>query len=436
MQATRLRLMRQALFFLRHYNDIDHIVPVIYKWSRSGFRCTVVLISFSSIARDYRIQFIASLAGVKVLNIQNILTTADQCRFRFLSLALYGHSGRYISHSLYHLFEVFWPVRTRMQFWDKLATFLLKTAFPPDSAGVVVFDWVSQKSTLPIEFVRHVLALSRKQGHISVSLPHGDSPHYNELIRNHEFHVGPQAKYAHSDMFDYIVCPNELCAKRYRPFIDEAKIKILGSPRYNDEWLNVLHRLLPPPVTRKHQQKIYIVFFLRKKEFSLFWDEIQRVIRMVIQFENIRLIIKPHTRDYLQTPLKQILRQIQSSRLEVAQDSEHSASLIASADMIIDVATSVAFEAVKRGIPVLSADYLHAGYSAISHYIPESAMHCRDDIYHAVRSFAENPHRPFYDERHRADFIRHMLDVPDKYVLERYVGLLAGHVQTAKKLAA
>ncbi|SCY77845.1 hypothetical protein SAMN05216420_11841, partial [Nitrosospira sp. Nl5] len=29
----------KALFFLRHYNDIDHITPVISKWIASGHTC-------------------------------------------------------------------------------------------------------------------------------------------------------------------------------------------------------------------------------------------------------------------------------------------------------------------------------------------------------------------------------------------------------------
>ncbi len=427
---------REALFFLRHYNDIDHIVPVIYKWSQSGHQCTVVLIGFTNIRKDYRIQFISTLACVKVLSIHDLLTPVDQFHFCSISLVLYGYSGQYVNRSFYRLFTYMWPKKKRLQFWNKIAKLLLKTAFVKNIKSVVVFDWISQKSTLPLEFVHCLLLLSRNEGHTSISLPHGDSPHINELIRNHEFSIQPQAKYAFSDMFDFIVCPNELCAKRYRPFISSTKIKVLGSPRYNDEWLARLRRLLPTTAIQKNQQLLNIVFFLRKNEFSLFWDEIKRVMKMLIQFENVQLIIKPHTRDYQQKPLRSILRQIQSPRIEVAQEHAHSVNLIEMAHIVIDVATSAAFEAVKHGTPVLSADYLHAGRSTIAHYIPETTMHCRDDIYHAIQRFIKDPQHDFYNTQHRANFIRHMLDVPDKYVLERYVSLLAGETQAPKRLVA
>lgn len=431
---------RNALFFLRHYNDIDHIVPVIYKWSKAGHRCTVVLIGFNAVNTDYRIRFISTLSRVRVLDIRDVLGGVDLFRFRLFSLVLYGRSVRYFNRSIDQLCDIFWPAGQRRRLWDQVAQLLLNRAFHGDTdsiKGAVVFDWISPKSTLPLEFVDRVVALSRQHGHTCISLPHGDSPHVSELIRNRELRIEPQEKYACSDIFDYIVCPNELCAKRYRPFIDDRKIKVLGSPRFNDEWLNVLQGLLPAPATRKNRHTLCIVFFLRKNEFSLFWDEIQRVINMLIQFEHVTLIIKPHTRDYLQQPLKNVLNGIQSPRLTVARDDEHSVNLLAKADMVIDVATSIAFEAVKRGIPVLSADYLHAGYSAIAHYIPETAMRCRDDIYHAISQITRNPHQPFYNEQHRETFIRQMLDVPDRQVLERYIDLLAEEkTQVVKQLAA
>jgi len=38
----------KALFFLRHYNDIDHITPVISKWIDRGHVCDIVLIGKAS----------------------------------------------------------------------------------------------------------------------------------------------------------------------------------------------------------------------------------------------------------------------------------------------------------------------------------------------------------------------------------------------------
>ena len=118
------------------------------------------------------------------------------------------------------------------------------------------------------------------------------------------------------------------------------------------------------------------------------------------------------------------MKRVRSRHVELAGNQVHSTSLLAWADVVIDVATPVSFEAVKRDLPILAAEYLHAGYTALAHYVPETAMHYRDEIYHAIMLLREDPKRRFYNEENRQTFIRTMLDVPDKQVLERYVALL------------
>lgn len=90
----------------RHYNDIDHITPVVYKWSRSGYRCTVILIGFADVSNDYRIQFLSMLACVRVIDIRVLLTGTDYIQFRLINLVLYGHSSQYLNRQCYQLLEI------------------------------------------------------------------------------------------------------------------------------------------------------------------------------------------------------------------------------------------------------------------------------------------------------------------------------------------
>ena len=80
-------------------------------------------------------------------------------------------------------------------------------------------------------------------GHAVISLPHGDvafpdlywkknteiSFHSNDLCKN----------------FDYVVVPNKYCANRYKKYLDDDKIKILGSPRYNKYWIEIIQNIVP-----------------------------------------------------------------------------------------------------------------------------------------------------------------------------------------------
>ena len=66
--------MSKALFILRHYNDIDHIAPVIHKWSRAGHDSAVILLGRANTVNDYRIKYISSLERVRLIPLTTLLT--------------------------------------------------------------------------------------------------------------------------------------------------------------------------------------------------------------------------------------------------------------------------------------------------------------------------------------------------------------------------
>ena len=78
----------KALFFLRHYNDIDHITPIISKWIDSGHSCDVVLIGSSRFRNDFRIRFLMGLDRVRVAHILDLLPLLEFCRWWFQTLIL------------------------------------------------------------------------------------------------------------------------------------------------------------------------------------------------------------------------------------------------------------------------------------------------------------------------------------------------------------
>jgi hypothetical protein len=80
--------------------------------------------------------------------------------------------------------------------------------------------------------------------------------------------------------------------------------------------------------------------------------------------------------------------------------------------------------------PVLAADYLHAGRSALAYFMPETELRCRDDVYRKINEFLSNGYDSFYVEEHRQRFIEEMLHAGGPNVLPRYVALLEEQVRT------
>jgi len=407
-----------------HYNDIDHITPVVHKWIERGHTCDVVLMGEAYFREDFRIVYLDGLDGVRVARIDEILSRRQFFRMRIQKLLLDRNLRGALPAVVLRMIERLLGAEKRATFWEKIARRILERSFAGNETGVVAFDWISSNSVFPIEFVRMVVVTAQKMGLKAVSLPHGDSPHANKLVRVEELKLVPHTKFAAASMFDQIVVPNELCATRFRPFVDDSSVAVLGSPRYCDEWLVKLDTLLPASPLQDEPGKLKIVLFLRKRDFSIFWDEVDRVIHLLASFPDVQLIVKAHTRGGWKQPLSRnrALRKLENVRFVASE--VHSAHLLSWADVIIDIATSVAFEAVKMKKPVLAADYLHAGISTLGEYIPECVLHCRDDVYAKVDEFLQNGCDSFYVEEHRRRFLAEIVDVPDSMVLPRYVDLL------------
>lgn len=419
----------KALFFLRHYNDIDHITPVIYKWIDSGHTCDIVLIGKSRFRNDYRIEFLRKLNGVRMAHIRDLLPPVEFARWFLQTLMLIRSLRRPFIGPIMAALAKSYDAGRRAPVWHSTVQRLLKRSFGGSHEGahegVVVFDWIERNSSICVEWVAVMLSTARAMGLGTVSLPHGDSPHASQLIRRRELRLEPDTTFANAGIFDKVVVPNELCSVRFRPFMDNRKLAVLGSPRYCDEWLAKLATLMPPSPLTRSDSRLKVVIFLRKSNFSTFWEEVGEVVRIVAGFPGVELIIKPHTRGGLQQSLTKDASLRRLPNVSVAGDI-HSIYLMNWADVIIDLATSVVFEAVKAKKPVLAGDYLHAGRSALAEYLPETELRCRDDVYRQIEGFLSHGCDNFYIEAHHQRFVKEMIDVGDADVLSRYVALLEG----------
>jgi hypothetical protein len=231
--------------------------------------------------------------------------------------------------------------------------------------------------------------------------------------------------YSAGCLFDKVVVPNELCAVRFRPFMQTQSIAVLGSPRYCAEWLEKLTELQPPSPLARSTSRLKLVMFLRKSDFTTFWEEVSEVVQTIATFPGVEIIIKPHTRGGWRQPLTRNKAILRLPNVSIAADDVHSVHLLHWADVVMDLATSVVFEAITAGKPVLAADYLHAGRSVVAAYMPETELRCRDDVYQRIGELIAAGCGSFYDEEHRQRFLKEIIQGGgDEDVLPRYVALL------------
>ena len=420
------RCSRKLLVFLRSYNDIDHIVPVIYKWlSMEDVPVAAVLTAERSLLEDYRLQFLTQFSNFKLHHLSDFSKHQEDSNqpltlpIPLLGRSL-GRSYRFLQkHGAYFAGRLSGK-RTLPRDYSQILLPVFDALMMGVEHGVVVLDWTT--TDLAISATK----IAKERHFTTVSLPHGDAPYYNQMIELNSLDYSHLDKNKAMNMYDYTVVPNKLCGKRYEPYLKPDRLKILGSPRYNDEWLESISALLPVFNPQESNGKLKIVLFMRDSNYSIFYEELLRTIRLVLQFPDVYLVMKHHTRNVEHMMREEYVKKytFADPNLKIVYNEQHSGSLISWADIVMDLGTSVVFEAVKRRIPVLSLEYLHSNYSTVAHYIKRCEIKCRDDLYDTIAAFSRNRNLQFYDDTERNHFIQTMIDFPDKNVLERYVQFL------------
>jgi hypothetical protein len=406
----------KAIFFLRHNNDIDHMTPVIYKWvTTKNIPTDVYIMTNKDILQDYRIQFLKQQKNIRVIHLNDL--------FKKISMP-YIFNLKYFKYS-----TNIDRMTDKYQFIGKLAKKTIdkmsKKIFQNMENGFVAFDWTT------IFFVKEIIQKAKDKGFKTISLPHGDWPYVNYLIQMEDFNHDVLKTYEPAKIFDYVVVPNKSCAFLYEKYIEKDRLKILGSPRYCDEWIKIIDKIIPKYENPKGDGKLKIVFFLRNIGYPIFWEMVIRTIKLILQTPNVYLVVKHHPRN---TKARKITKKLISfypeikdkigKNLEFIYGEEHSGALIRWADLIIDVGTSATWEAVKLRKPVLMPEYLHANYSKIAYYFKNSEIRSRDEMINQLQRFSEGKNIKFYDQKERDEFIEKIIEVPDNKILERYVKLL------------
>jgi len=291
--------------------------------------------------------------------------------------------------------------------------------------GIVVFDWITN------HFVEQIVQMAKNRRYITISLPHGDRPYVSHLESINDLNYSCLDSHEPSKIYDYVVVPNALCYERYERYLEKDRIKILGSPRYCDEWMKIISDSIPKYEEKDSQGKLKIVFFLRNTGYPIFWDEVVRTIKLIMQFDGLYLIVKHHPRNRTARKLtKQLISKYPKieknigKNLKFIYEGIDSGSLLKWADVVIDIGTSVTWEAVKQKKPVLMLEYIYANYSTIAYYMKTTEIKCRDELYDILQKFIENKNLKIYNENERRRFIKEVIDATDKYVLERYCKFL------------
>ncbi len=348
------------LFFVRHFNDIDHLTPVVWKLQKDNYPVAVFCMNLRyDIQQDYRLRFLKD-QGVIVDYLYDAFVKKRAPFHQFL-YALIRTSYK-TQQKLVH--DTHGPSRTLTTQLGRLVGFAgtglykfvrmiyygrrwARSVLERTNAQAICFDYIMPRAYSVDAFLK----AARQMSIPVLALPHGVQLYTNENSKPKSTETRRFAKF---NRFDYIIASDKLRKNIIvKAGVAENKIAVLGSARYCRSWLEKNDEIVPKIAAKfsGSSEKLRVVLMPSKPQCRLDIERMFASCQLIADLDGIQAMIKPHTRTNM-------INQFGNYPLP---DASHvlTADLCEWADVLLVVGSSVITEALMRGKPVLYLKYLH-----------------------------------------------------------------------------
>lgn len=349
------------LFFIREFNDIDHITPIVWKMRRDNYPVAVYCLNPEyDLQNDYRLQFLKRL-GIKVNFIYDEFGQSLGLWHRIIRLiakTCFAIVNKIDHHSTLSFSGAFAALRRYSQKIGKKCykrarknfynAFWARNVLELSGAQALCFDHIN-----PDRYIAKIFLDAATEKSIpTLALPHGVFIYTNNYVR---IGSAEEDRYDKFNRFDYIVTQNTLRQEvLVRAGVKKEKIFVLGSARYCDEWMTQNKTILPRTMKTSTEipGRLKAVFMTTRFVYRIDVARMLKTFDLLSELEGIQIVVKPHTRTgneakvYENMPLT-----------NVADFS--SVELCEWADVVLAIGSSIIIEPLKQGKPVLYLKYLH-----------------------------------------------------------------------------
>jgi hypothetical protein len=394
------------LFFVRHFNDIDHLAPIAWKMRQAGHPVGVYGINprydYDS---DYRLVFLKCL-GVDVAYLHDRFSRHHGGLHDALHRGLLRlhASERKWSHQ-----KTETPLHRRLLGFlsGQIAVLLYKinrllfynvrwarSVLHQTQACAVCFDHIMPGLYVVKPFLKAAKGMSVP----SFALPHGVHLYTNEKTKPKSKDSRRLTKF---NRFDHVLVPNQLRKDQLvQSGVAGGRIAVLGSARYCDQWLAQNKTIIPRHIGKKgyDPHKLKLVFLPSKPQCLANVKRLRTTCSLLAEMEGIEVLIKPHTRTG-------------GERHLFADNKFHDASSILTAelcewaDVALVVGSSVITEALMRNKTVLYLKYLHNNTTLFEELGACRTIHDEGELRDVLSSLQTKGNRPLYSESAVTRFI-------------------------------
>jgi hypothetical protein len=349
------------LFFVREFNDIDHITPIVWKMKQDDYPVAVYCLNPKyDLHRDYRLRFLRT-QRVKVKYIFDEFGHAlgpIHLFMRFIGRTCYAIANRLESFSgtlfatgsakLQNRAKKFGKKiykRCREKFYD---ISWARDVIAQSGARIVCFDHVN-----PNRYVVDILLTAAGENAIpAIALPHGVFIYTNTLVRTGSTE---EDRYDKFNRFDFIITQNELRKEvLIRAGVQRRKIIVMGSARYCNEWMTQNKMILPRTMKSNAESpgRLKAVFMTTRFAYKINVDRMLKTFDILSKLSGIDMVVKPHTRTGREAKVYENIPLPNVSKFSSVELSEW-------ADVVLAIGSSIIIEPLKQGKPVLYLKYLH-----------------------------------------------------------------------------
>ena len=310
--------MRPA-FFLRAYNDLDHLTPLIWKCIKKGDKPLIIFITNIEYKDDYRINFLESEGKVTIKSFIDY----DYCKQEKRSLffkKLYNLK-RNPNRALGKIYrKLFFDCKKEIKFLKK------------NKISACIFEWSTPYSRGIIH--EKFFKAAKGIGITTYCLPHGCN-----------IYTGSDVTQGYIEAINKGIIPNQKQRNEYDYYIFQNPIRrdgwvkwgysphstyAWGSTMFCYEWQKINLKICPPVIIKKDPKtRKRIIFMDHQKDYRVFTDKIWKLLDRIASDDRVFLVIKQSTRsgkDYHTDNFKN--KFFNSTNVEFVGNENHSPSLI------------------------------------------------------------------------------------------------------------
>ena len=395
----------KTLIHLTSENSLDHLSSLIWYLLINNHKVNIYFLRDYDYKNDLRIKYFENFENFKIIQKHEYFEN----RFNFFLIRIIN----FCTKNSYDIFSN--PNSIIYKFFSKIIKKIskLKTL----DVDFIFYQWG--------EFSHHILP-SKFFRINTIAMPHGFNFYLNEDT-NYQLKKTLQNKkklkkiFSDHNLYDHYVVENQITKLRTINLgINEKKIKIWGTPRYSQKWINFSYENFEKNV--KNGKKI--LFLLPHWSFKVNIDDTFDLIKSIaLKYPN-QLTLKPHIRkknNKYDNRANDLIDDVVKNYGVNLASNIRTPSLISSHNVILGFGTSIIIDALYLKKKILITDYLQENETIYSEMKLPNITHSKEDCLKKI----DNIQLDYLDQKNfrllEEKYIRQLnkkLDILDNYLIK------------------